>query len=169
MKQAIRDNLEEILEGTDIVSISPFQKIKIPLRSIKEFQFAFAEDTSGAAQAPGKGKGDKLGQQEKVPERGPQAGDMPGEDIYETEVYAHELQEILDERYNLPNLEEKDKSKTPDEEKIRIRGYKRRGPMSRLARRRTTKRRLERTQSEKRTNNENKNKKKKNKTSRKDS
>lgn len=155
VREAIKENLEEILESTDIVNISPFQKIKIPLRSIKEFQFAFAENTAGAAQAPGKGKGDKLGEAEKKPGAGPRAGDMPGEDIYETEIYAHELQEIIDEKYNLPNLEEKDKSKTPDEEKVRIRGYKKKGPLTRLARRRTAKRRLERLQSEERIKKEN--------------
>lgn len=151
VREAIKENLKEILDGIDIVSISPHQKIKIPLRSYKEFQFAFSEKTPGAAQAPGKGKGDKLGEEkDKSPDPGPQAGDMPGEDIYEVEMYAGELQDIIDEKYNLPNLEELDKSKTPDQEKTRTRGYKKKGPLPKLARRRTAKRRLERLKGEER-------------------
>lgn len=146
--EAIKENLEDILEGLDIVSMSPDQKIKIPLRSIKEFQFAYAERNPGAAQAPGAGKGDKLGEK-KGEMRMPgdqQAGDTPGDDVYEVEIYAEELQELIDEKYNLPNLEEKDEAKAPEEKKTRTRGYKKRGPLSRLARRRTAKKRIERVQ-----------------------
>ena len=149
VREAIKEGLGELLEGVDIISISPFQKIKIPLRNLKEFQFAFAEKNPGVAQAPGAKKGDKLGKkeaEERMP--GPQAGDMPGEDVYEVEMYAYEIQELIDEKYNLPHLEEKEKSKVPEEEKTKIRGYKRRGPLSRLARRRTVRRRIERGKKE---------------------
>lgn len=152
VREAIRQNIEDIIAEEDIISILPGTKVRIPLKSIKEFQFAFSEENPMVVQAPGAKKGDKI---EKADPRfsqipGPQAGDLPGEDVYEAEISGKELWEMIDEFLELPRLKEKSTEKTKKERKTRFRRTKKKGVIAKVNWSKTAEERIKRRKTQKR-------------------
>lgn len=87
--------------------------VKVPIRSLDEFKFRYNYNKSKhVGQGDGDSKvGDVLGKDasaSRAPGKGgEQAGDQPGIDYYEAEVDLEELEELLFEDLELPNLKPK--------------------------------------------------------------
>src|SRR5688500_8866238 len=93
VKEAIRENLADIVSEEAIITSDGKKVVKIPIRSLELPRFRFDHnrqnhtgqgegeskvgDVIGQAGRPGKGKG---------PGKGKQAGDTPGVDYFEAEV-----------------------------------------------------------------------------------
>ncbi len=86
--------------------------VKVPIRSLDEFKFRYNYNKSKhVGQGNGDSKvGDVLGKDalnHELPVKEEQAGDQPGIDYYEAEVNLDELEELLFEDLELPDLKPK--------------------------------------------------------------
>lgn len=118
VKEAIQNNLPDLISEESIILSNNRETIKIPIRSLDEYKIRYNHDKSkhvgqgdgdsevgdvvasdGSKKEAGKGQG-----------QGDQAGDQPGDDYYETEVSMEEIEEMLFEELELPNLEQKEKA-----------------------------------------------------------
>ncbi|MBB3870298.1 sporulation protein YhbH [Geobacillus sp. NFOSA3] len=114
VKEAIKNNLPDLITEESIIMSNGRDVIKIPIRSLDEYKIRYnyeknkhvgqgngdsqvgdvvARDGSGEGQGPGTGQG---------------AGDLPGQDYYEAEVSLMELEEALFSQLELPNLQRKE-------------------------------------------------------------
>ncbi|KOR93146.1 sporulation protein YhbH [Geobacillus stearothermophilus] len=114
VKEAIKNNLPDLITEESIIMSNGRDVIKIPIRSLDECKIRYnyeknkhvgqgngdsqvgdvvARDGSGEGQGPGKGQG---------------AGDLPGQDYYEAEVSLMEIEEALFSQLELPNLQRKE-------------------------------------------------------------
>jgi uncharacterized protein len=114
VKEAIRNNLPDLITEESIIMSNGKDVVKIPIRSLDEYKIRYnydknkhvgqgngdsqigdviAKDGSQGAQGPGKGQG---------------AGDQPGEDYYEAEVSIMDLEQALFKELELPNLQRKE-------------------------------------------------------------
>ncbi|NNV07542.1 sporulation protein YhbH [Geobacillus sp. MMMUD3] len=114
VKEAIKNNLPDLITEESIIMSNGRDVIKIPIRSLDEYKIRYnyeknkhvgqgngdsqvgdvvAKDGSGEGQGPGKGQG---------------AGDLPGQDYYEAEVSLMEIEEALFSQLELPNLQRKE-------------------------------------------------------------
>lgn len=114
VKEAIKNNLPDLITEEIIIMSNGRDVIKIPIRSLDEYKIRYnyeknkhvgqgngdsqvgdvvARDGSGEGQGPGTGQG---------------AGDLPGQDYYEAEVSLMELEEALFSQLELPNLQRKE-------------------------------------------------------------
>jgi len=141
IKEAIRENLPEIIAEESIITSDGKRLIKVPIRSLEEYRFRF-DPYQG--ERVGQGTGDS--QVGDVVARGPagagkggqgkQAGDQPGVDYFEAELTVDELAELIFEDLGLPNL----RPKTPREmvtESVKFTEVRKKGPMGNLDKRRT--------------------------------
>ncbi len=143
VKEAIKQNLPEIIAEESIITSDGKKLIKVPIRTLEEYRFRFDPyqgDKVGQgngdskvgdviARGPGNGQGGQGG-------RGDQAGDAPGVDYYEAEVSVDDLAELIFEDLGLPNLRPKATQEVPTEE-VRFTEVRKKGPMSNLDKRRT--------------------------------
>lgn len=117
IKETLRNNLPDLISEENIILSNGKDMVKIPVRSLDEFKIRYNHDKSKHV---GQGGGDsKVGdvvargtQQDGKQGTGKEAGDQPGQDIYETEVSMEELEEMFFKELELPNLEQKDQSVT---------------------------------------------------------
>lgn len=113
VKEAIRDNLPDLISEESIVMSDGRKVVKIPIRSLDEYKIRYNHSKS---QHVGQGKGDSkvgdvLGKESQGKgQGGKEAGDAPGQDIYEAEVSVAELEEALFREMELPNLERKEQA-----------------------------------------------------------
>ncbi|RBW69642.1 sporulation protein YhbH [Bacillus taeanensis] len=141
IKDAIKRNLADIVSEESIIMSSNSEKIKVPIRSIKQYKFRFSSDDQ---QRVGQGNGDSnvgdvLGQSEKGEAqqgKGEKPGDLAGEDYYEAEVSMDEIAELIFEDLQLPNLKEKQKSELTHEE-ISFNDIRKQGIIGNIDKRRT--------------------------------
>lgn len=147
VRNAIKENLGNIISEEAIIGQSGDKKIKVPIKGIKEFRFIFGTNNPGVAQGSGDEKpGDVIpGSQERGPGTG-SPGSEPGEDIYETEITLDELMELFFEDLELPDLERKKLRLLPAERLLKKKGYRRQGIRVRLAKKKTVIQRLKRRQ-----------------------
>lgn len=114
VRDAIRNNLPEIISQHDIVSSDGQKLVKIPVRGVELPHFRFGpyqreyigqgdEDLKGqeGGTQPRTVLGGEAGSSSK------QAGHEPGLDIHETEITVDELVSLAFEELGLPNLEDK--------------------------------------------------------------
>jgi uncharacterized sporulation protein YeaH/YhbH (DUF444 family) len=106
VKGKIKQNLSKYISHGEIVGKKEdeFVKIPIPQIDIPNFRFGSKNDEQGVGQ--GDGTEDGSGQPSPGPGTG-QAGDKPGEHIYETEISVDDLASILGESLELPKIEPK--------------------------------------------------------------
>lgn len=113
VREAIRDNLPDLVSEESIVMSNGRDVIKIPIRSMEEYKFRYNYDKM---QHTGQGDGDsQVGdviardgdRGQAGAGQGQGAGDQPGTDYYEAEVSVEELEEILFAELELPNLKPK--------------------------------------------------------------
>ncbi|QBK27014.1 sporulation protein YhbH [Ureibacillus thermophilus] len=142
VREAIKNNLPDLISEESIIMSNGREVIKIPIRSLDEYKIRYnygkskhvgqgqgnskigdivARDSQGGAQGPGKGK---------------EAGNLPGRDYYEAEVSLEEVQNILFSELELPNLEQKEMSNSITE-KIEFNDIRKKGLMGNIDKKRT--------------------------------
>jgi uncharacterized protein len=109
VKQAIKENLSDLISDESIIMSDGRNIVKIPIRSLDEYRFRYNFNKSRQS---GSGDGDtQIGDviaqgkpDGQGPGQGPGAGDVPGLDYYEVGVSMEDLESILFAELELPNL-----------------------------------------------------------------
>ena len=145
VREAIRDNIADIIAEESIIGKDRERIIKVPLRGVKEYRFVFGDNAAGAGQGegdtrPGQVVG-KAGREGQGSGDGA-AGDRPGVDYYETDVTLEELIDIMFEDLELPDLERRGLREVPTEYAVKRKGYRHVGIRVRLDKRRTARQRV---------------------------
>lgn len=147
VKEAIRENLDEIVSEQSIITSNGKRAVRVPIRSLDQYKFRFdPNDPRGVGQGNGDTKVgdvlDRFGKQQGQG-KGDKAGDQPGEEIYEVAVDINELQQLVFEDLQLPNLQEK-RLQELESPSLRYSDIRRSGPFSNLDKRRTIRANLKR-------------------------
>jgi len=154
VEDSIKKNIGQIIAEESIIGQRKDKKIKIPIKSIKEYQFVYGKNSKGTGSGTGEEKrGDKIGK-DKGDGSGNgagQAGNQEGEDYYETEVTIEELINYLFEDLNLPDLDRKRIAEIESISSIKRIGYQRKGIPPRLAKKRSIIEKIKRRQGYERT------------------
>src|SRR5579875_2027021 len=141
VKQAIKENLSDLVSDESIIMSDGRQIVKIPIRSLDEYRFRYNYNKSRQA---GSGNGDTQvgdlvaqGKPDSQKGKGDQgAGDTPGVDYYEADVALEDIQTLLFSELELPNLA----PKTPEQvvsTDIEFRDVRRKGLMGNIDKKRT--------------------------------
>ncbi len=146
VRQAIRENIADIIAEESIIGKDRDRIIKVPIRGIKEYRFIYGNAAPGVGQGsgdsqPGQVVGHHEGDAQGRPDR---AGDRPGIDYYETDVRLDELIDLMFEDLELPDLERKRLREIPSERSAKRKGYRQVGIRQRLDKRRTVRQRVKR-------------------------
>jgi uncharacterized protein len=145
VRQAIRDNIADIVAEESIIGRDKDRIIKVPIRGIREYRFVHGENAPGVAQGQGDEKeGQEIGKAGEPPPDSGKPGDQPGVDYYETDVTLEELIDIMFEDLELPDLERKKLREIESERLSRRKGYRQVGIRVRLDKRRTVKAKVRR-------------------------
>ncbi|RXT04815.1 sporulation protein YhbH [Ammoniphilus sp. CFH 90114] len=113
VKEAIKQNLPDLVSEESIIMSDGRDVVKIPIRSLDEYRFRYNHNKNKQV---GQGKGDSKvgdviardGDPTQGAGKGQGAGDQPGQDYYEAEISVEELEEMLFAEMELPNLKQKD-------------------------------------------------------------
>jgi sporulation protein YhbH len=139
----IRQNLRKYISQGELIGRKGKDLVSIPIPHIEIPRFRFGDkQTGGAGQGDGE-PGDPLGGDPQDGDGGKKAGEGAGEHVLEVDVTLDELAEILGEELELPDIENKGKSKLIDQ-KDRYTGVRRVGPESLRHFRRTFRQALKR-------------------------
>lgn len=141
VKEAIKNNLPDLVSEESIILSNGKQVIKIPIRSLDEYKIRYNYDKSKHV---GQGNGDSQvgdvvargGDQKAGQGTGKEAGDQPGQDYYEAEISMAELETALFKEMELPNLERKEQSDFITE-KIEFNDIRKKGLMGNIDKKRT--------------------------------
>jgi sporulation protein YhbH len=146
VRQAIRENIADIIAEESIIGKDRDRIIKVPIRGIKEYRFIYGNAAPGVGQGNGESQpGQVVGRQEAEGQGRPdRAGDRPGIDYYETDVRLDELIDLMFEDLELPDLERKKLREIPAERTAKRKGYRQVGIRQRLDKRRTVRARVKR-------------------------
>jgi sporulation protein YhbH len=146
VRQAIRENIADIIAEGSIIGKSRDRIIKVPIRGIKEYRFIYGNAAPGVGQGNGQSQpGQVVGRQESDGQGRPdRAGDRPGIDYYETDVRLDELIDLMFEDLELPDLERKRLREIPTDRSAKRKGYRQVGIRQRLDKRRTVRARVKR-------------------------
>jgi sporulation protein YhbH len=141
VKEAIKNNLADIVSEESIIMSEGNKIIKVPIRSLEEyrFRFNFHQGKHGGQGQGNSQKGDVLGTDPKNYKgsgRGKGAGDEPGVDYYEAEITIDELAEMIFTDLSLPNLEQRSKEELTARS-IRFNDVRKTGLMGNIDRKRT--------------------------------
>lgn len=153
VEQSIKKNIGQIIAEESIIGQSGQKKIKIPIRSLKEYQFIYGKNKPGVGSGDGEEqRGDVFRQDagEQKGKGGQGAGSDAGEDIYETEITLEELVSYLFDDLNLPFMERKKLAEIETLSRHKQCGYQYKGPPPRLAKKRAVIEKLKRRQGSKR-------------------
>ncbi|HEX9007108.1 MAG TPA: sporulation protein YhbH [Bacteroidota bacterium] len=139
VREAIRDNLADIVGEEAIVTSDGTRIVKVPIRSLELPRFRYdlnRKNQVGQGQG-GSQPGDVIGDDGQAgPGKGQGAGDQPGIDYYEAEVSIDDLAELIFEDLTLPNLEQKHAQQI-ESAAVRFSDIRRSGPMATLDKRRS--------------------------------
>lgn len=142
VKEAIQNNLPDLISEESIILSNGQEVIKIPIRSLDEYKIRYNTDKSKHV---GQGDGDSQvgdvvassGEQGEVgPGQGQQAGDLPGQDYYETEVSLSEIEEAIFKELALPDLEQKEQAEITSEH-IEFNDIRKKGLIGNIDKKRT--------------------------------
>ncbi len=149
VEESIKKNIGNIIAEESIIGQNRNKKIKIPIRSIKEYQFIYGKNSPGVGSGDGnEKKGDRVGS-DKSGKKGQgdgKAGNNEGEDVYETEITIEELINYLFEDLNLPDIDKKKIAELESIRMVRKSGYQRKGIPPRLAKRKSVIEKIKRKQ-----------------------
>lgn len=149
VEESIKKNIGNIIAEESIIGQNRDKKIKIPIKSIKEYQFIYGKNVPGTGSGDGSEKrGDKIGE-DKMSGNGQgsgKAGNQEGEDIYETEVTIDELIKYLFDDLNLPDIDKKKLAELESVRSFKRMGYQRKGIPPRLAKKRSVIEKIKRQQ-----------------------
>lgn len=124
IKEAIKDNLQSIINDGSIITADPSTKkiIKIPLRSLELPHIRHSSGDEGVGTGDGDEEvGDIIYSEPsggKDGKAGQGAGNEPGAKHYEVELTIEELQQLVFEDLGLPNLLPKQQNLMPSEEVV---------------------------------------------------
>ncbi len=139
VREAIKQNLPDLVSEENIVMSDGRQIIKIPIRSLDEYRFVFnTNKKKHVGQGDGDSQvGDVLGV-DPTPAggKGEGAGSDPGDDVVEAEISIAELESMLFEELELPYLKKKDKQQIEVKD-VRFTDVRRKGIMSNIDKKRT--------------------------------
>ncbi|MHB9144660.1 MAG: sporulation protein YhbH [Symbiobacteriia bacterium] len=138
IREAIRENLGEIISEENIITSDGDRVVKVPIRSLEQYKFRFDPyEEKRLGQGEGKSKvGDVIGRLPQDRGKGSKAGDRPGTDYFEVEMTIDELAELIFEDLGLPNLRPK-AAQEVESDSIRFTDVRRKGAMGNLDKRRT--------------------------------
>lgn len=140
VKQAIKDNLAEIVSEESIITSDGKSIVKVPIRGLELPRFRYDQDKEkGVGAGGGREVGDKIGEigGQKGKGQGKGAGNEPGIDYYEAEITVDELVALAFEDLGLPRLKEKAKEQEVLADSPQWRDVRKTGPLSNLDKRRT--------------------------------
>ncbi|GGJ13823.1 stress response UPF0229 protein YhbH [Alicyclobacillus cellulosilyticus] len=141
VKEAIKQNLSDLISEESIILSNGRQIVKVPIRSLEEYRIRYNHSKSRQA---GSGDGDtQVGDviaqgrpDAGQPGQGQGAGDAPGIDYDEAEVSLEDIESLLFEELELPNLA----PKTPEQvtaEDADFRDVRKKGLAGNIDKRRT--------------------------------
>ncbi len=126
----IRQNLRKYISQGELIGRKGRDLVSIPIPQIDIPRFRFGDKQQGGAGQGDGDPGDPMGGEESEQGDGSgKAGEGEGEHVLEVDVTLDELAAILGEELELPDIENKGKSKLVDE-KDRYTGIRRVGPES---------------------------------------
>lgn len=115
VKQAIKDNLADLVSDESLIMSNGRQIVKIPIRSLEEYRIRYNFQKGRHA---GTGQGDSQvgdivahGKGDKQAGKGEGAGEQPGVDYTEAEVALEDIQNMLFSELELPDLAPKQNDK----------------------------------------------------------
>lgn len=145
VRQAIRENIADIVAEEAIIGRSGDKTVKVPIRGIREYRFVYGQNTPGVGSGEGGTEvGQTVGQGDKSGAGKGQGGNEPGQDYYETEISLEELIDIMFEDLELPDLERKKLRQLPSEHAFQRKGFRRSGIRVHLDKKRTALSRIRR-------------------------
>jgi hypothetical protein len=145
LREAIRDNIADIISEESIIGRDRDRIIKVPIRGIKEYRFVYGDNQPQVGSGDGETEpGQVVGKAPKDGDGAGRAGDQPGIDYYETDVTLDELIEIMFEDLELPDMERKILREVMSDRIAKRKGYRRAGVRVHLDRRRTARARVRR-------------------------
>jgi sporulation protein YhbH len=102
VKEAIKDNLDSVVSDGAIITADPRSKriVKVPMKALELPRFKYGKPEDGVGTGTGEGQpkpGDQVGD-------GNEAGTEPGEEYYESEMTIDEIQKMVFEDLELPNI-----------------------------------------------------------------
>lgn len=126
VQKKIREALREGIGEEDIISAGPDKKVRVPIKSARNWRFIFdRKRDEGIGQGDAK-PGDVLGPPDGLP--GPGAGTEPGEEAYELWLDMAEVEEYLFDQLQLPRLQPK-RTASQEEEETVFNTIARKGPV----------------------------------------
>ncbi len=145
VRQAIRDNIADIVAEEAIIGRSGDKTVKVPIRGIREYRFAYGQNKPGVGTGEGDTEvGQTVGQGDQSGAGQGHGGNEPGQDYYETEISLEELIDIMFEDLELPDLERKKLRQVPSEHAFQRKGFRRSGIRVQLDKKRTALSRIRR-------------------------
>ena len=138
IREAIKDNLRDIIAEESIITSDGNRVIRVPIRTLEEYRFRFYP-YSGDRVGQGDGDtqvGDVVGRLPSGETGSGKPGDVPGVDYYEVEVSVDELAELIFEDLGLPNLRPAGEAEVPSEQ-VKFTEVRRQGALNNLDKRRT--------------------------------
>ncbi|MBZ0273722.1 DUF444 family protein [bacterium] len=146
VKEAIKENIAEILSEEAIITRSGDRTVKVPIRGIKEYKFVYGDNAPGVAGGDGNVRRGQVVEPGQGPMAGlpDKAGDAPGDDIYETEVTIDELVNLMFEDIELPDMEKRKLADIESWRRRKTKGHRRKGIVARLDKRKTARVRVRR-------------------------
>lgn len=110
IKEAMKQNLRELIAEEAIIASDGKRHVKIPIRYLDQYRFRYDFGHKGQGVGHGKGKpGDVIAREGQGQPGAGQAGTEPGAPVYEAEVSVDDLTQMMLEEFALPWLEEKEK------------------------------------------------------------
>lgn len=145
VREAIRENIADIVADESIIGQSRDKVIKVPIRGIKEYRFVFGDNTPQVGTGDGDTQpGQVIGKAGDDNGPGGPGGNQPGMDFYETEITLEELSDIMFEDLELPDMERKKLREIPVENARKRKGFRRVGVRVHLDMKRTAISRIKR-------------------------
>jgi hypothetical protein len=158
VEESIKKNLGNIIADESIIGQSKGKVYKVPIRGLKEYQFIYGENRPGVVTGNGSEKrGQKIPRPLNKQESGSMdgAGNIDGDEMYETEITLEELVNYLFEDLSLPHMERKKFSLLETERSSKRWGIQRKGTPPRLAKKRSMAERIKRRKASQRWEDEN--------------
>jgi uncharacterized protein len=140
VREAVTGNLPELLSGSDLLTNPSGRTVLVPVKLLEHARFRLREPQTHTGAGQGQGEpGDVLRPAQQQGEAGEgQGGTGDGELTFVVELKIDDILDWLWEELKLPDLKPRQSSRMEDAELVRE-GWDKRGPRSRLDRRRTVK------------------------------
>jgi sporulation protein YhbH len=149
VRDAVREQLPEMIAGADILSRPSSHTVRIPVHFLEHYRFRLNEQNEEAGVGQGSGKpgdvyqqGQGQGQSEGTGQSG-QGGSGNGELRFLLELRIEDIVDWIWDELHLPDLKPRTSDALQEEDLVRE-GWSRHGPRSRLDRRRTLKEAIKR-------------------------